>query len=148
MVLAMFKTILVAVDGSSYSDKAIATACDLVTMYEADLHLVHTSNYQYYVTGTVAGDGMAIIPQKEFEKAGKDILTRTAEKVSELGCLSVKSHYVSDFAGRAIVDKANEINADLIILGSKGHSDIAGLLLGSVSHKVCNTAQCSCLIVR
>lgn len=47
-----------------------------------------------------------------------------------------------------IVDSARETHADMIVKGSRGLSDLAGLLVGSVSHKVTNMAPCTCVTVR
>ena len=52
-----------------------------------------------------------------------------------------------DPAGR-ILDTAKNGGADLIVLGSRGLTDVASLLLGSVSHKVLHLAPCACLMVK
>ena len=51
-------------------------------------------------------------------------------------------------AARVILDCAKERNADLIVMGTRGMSDLRGLLVGSVSHKVSHLADCSCVTVR
>ncbi len=48
----------------------------------------------------------------------------------------------------AILKAAKQVDADLIVLGTRGLSDLKGLLLGSVSHKVIQLSPCSCLVVK
>lgn len=144
----MFKTILCAIDGSDCSTKAIGAACDLSVLCESQLHLIHASDYRNFLTGLGVESGVVLISQEEFEKPRREILKAAKKKADELGCLSIETHFVSDLPARAITEKAKEINADVIVMGSKGHSDIASLLIGSTTHKVCNSAKCACLVVR
>ncbi len=51
-------------------------------------------------------------------------------------------------AARQILECAKRQNADLIIVGSRGLSDLKGLLMGSVSHKVSELAKCTCITVK
>ena len=49
---------------------------------------------------------------------------------------------------KEILSVANEENADIIVMGRRGLGDLAGLLFGSVSHKVSHLAECACLTVK
>lgn len=49
---------------------------------------------------------------------------------------------------KKIIDKAEYLGADTIVVGSRGLSDLGGSLLGSVSHKVAHLASCTCIVVR
>ena len=51
-------------------------------------------------------------------------------------------------AARLILDAANEHRAGLIVMGSRGHSDFAALLVGGVAHKVLHLSACPVLIAR
>ena len=54
---------------------------------------------------------------------------------------------IAGLPGDVLASQAKSKEYDLIIMGSHGHSDIAGLFLGSVTHKVLNTIYCPILIV-
>ncbi len=79
-----------------------------------------------------------------------------AEKVLAEAKRSARSAGVSDIAietaqGDAadqILEYAKRVSADLIVMGSRGLSDIKGLLMGSVSHKVCQRSDCSCITIK
>ncbi|MEE8536041.1 MAG: universal stress protein, partial [Kiloniellales bacterium] len=49
---------------------------------------------------------------------------------------------------KAILDCAKRVEANLIVMGSRGLNDLKGLLVGSVSHKVSHLAECTCVTVR
>lgn len=140
----MYKNILVPVDGSDDSAQALVVACDLAVKCAAQLHLIHVTNFRQFV----AAGGAMMIPKEEFEAPGKELLVRALSKAATLGVSSIESHHLDGDIGGSILDTAKDISADLIVVGSRGHSDIAGLLLGSVSHRLCNSAECSCLLVR
>ncbi|MGW8193722.1 MAG: universal stress protein [Desulforhopalus sp.] len=141
----MFNTIVVAVDGSDYASRALVAACDLSQKYSAALHIVHINDVHEQFVG-VGGSSVLIRPD-DYEKAGQKILEEAKQKAESEGC-KVETYQLNGNLGQTVVDKAEELSADLIVLGSKGHSDLAGMLFGSVSHKITHLAKCPCLIVR
>lgn len=144
----MYKTILVGVDGSELSEKALEAASDLAIRTEAHLHIVHASNYRRSMDMMMVGTAVIDIPKSEFEAHNREILKKAVSKAGSLGVSSIESHLISYDPGRAVIDVADEIGADLIVLGSHGHNDLAGLLFGSVTHNVCNHTKATCLVVR
>lgn len=143
----MHKKIFVAVDGSTDSGKALEAAASLATQYDAELHIAFAIQYQHYAMG-MGSEVAFTLPQEELEAYAKDLLMKSASKAATLDCHKVETHQVMGEAGQAVTELAKEQGADLIVVGSKGHSDIAGFLVGSVSHKICHLAHCSCLVVR
>ena len=141
----MFNTIVVAVDGSDYANRALAAACELSQIHHSALHIVHVNN-AHEVFISVGASSVAIRPE-DYAKAGETILEQALEVVKASDGEAV-THQLDGNFGQAVVDKAENLSADLIVVGSKGHSDLAGMMLGSVSHKITNLAKCSCLIVR
>jgi nucleotide-binding universal stress UspA family protein len=78
---------------------------------------------------------------------GKGILAMAEAKVKAAG-LSVEKIMKSGHPADRIVKVASEKGYDLIVMGSRGNSGMKELLLGSVSHHVCQRAKCSVLIAR
>jgi nucleotide-binding universal stress UspA family protein len=76
-----------------------------------------------------------------------------AASVEVLNQAGVKAHgevrnTIFGYAAREIVNDADELNADLIVMGSRGRGDIAGLILGSTAHKVIHLSDRPVLVVR
>lgn len=143
----MYQNIFVAVDGSEDSEKALLTAAEMASHFKAQLHLVFAIQYQHYAMG-LGSEVAFTLPQEELEAFAKELLNSSKEKAVKAGCENIETHQVMGEAGQAVTELAQEKGADLIVVGSKGHSDIAGFLLGSVSHKICHLAHCPCLVVR
>jgi len=143
----MYQNIFVAVDGSEDSDKALLSAVELACQFDSELHLVFAIQYQHYAMG-LGSEVAFTLPQEELEAFAKELLDSAASKAKEQGCNRVETHQVMGEAGQSVTELAKEKGADLIVVGSKGHSDITGFLLGSVSHKICHLAHCPCLVVR
>lgn len=175
----MFKSIVVAVDGSSHSFHAVAVAADLAAKYEAALSVVHVLGHgpvapeiahmaeaEHLVesrtragtrsvedlSGNFAvarGRGESEAYQYQIHQAiGEQIVSRARDAAQKAGVKTIATYIEEGAAADRVLERAGEVNADLIVLGSRGLSEIKGLLLGSVSHKVCQLAACSCVTVK
>ncbi|MEH6581462.1 MAG: universal stress protein [Halioglobus sp.] len=144
----MFNTILVALDGSDHANKALDTACSIAASNSSDLHLVHAAEIRPISMGSASV--VSVLPSNTLRKIGENLLSEAASRAKQSYGGEVTLHNIFDDSapGNSILARAEEIGADLIVVGSLGHSDLAGLLLGSVSHRICNHAKCSCLVVR
>ena len=144
----MFNTILVALDGSDHANKALDTACSMATLNGSDLHFVHAAEIRPISMG--AASVVSVLPSDTLRKAGDKLLSEAASRAKQSYGGEVTLHNIFDDTapGNSILAKAEEVEADLIVVGSLGHSDLAGLLLGSVSHRICHHAKCACLVVR
>jgi nucleotide-binding universal stress UspA family protein len=136
----MFKTIVLALDGSEGSRRGIPVAADLARREEGRIVIAH-------VEQDVAGKGGAPIPVTEDEIQAE--IRKQAEQLSADGIeTSVEMRNV--FLGgpaHAIAEIAEGANADLIVAGTRGHSPVAGLLLGSVTQRLLHIAPCPVLVV-
>lgn len=148
----MFLNIMVALDGSSHSLKACELAADLSEIYNANLILstVITPNH-------FPEELKRFIKSEHIEGSDTSSLQLIASNIlDEAHCLlegkkniaSVEKVVGEGFASDVLVNIAQEKKCDLIVLGTRGLSDLASLVLGSVSHRVANNASCSVLTVR
>ena len=138
----MFNNIILAVDGSEYSHRAIAYAKSLTERYEANLWLVHvfphTSDLLGYEDFERLYAKRKSAGQAVLDKA-KEILGRTNLKVSE--------ELLDGSEAEEILKVAENHQADLIVMGTRGFGAVKGLLVGSVSRKVIHLATCPVMVV-
>ncbi|HEY2110595.1 MAG TPA: universal stress protein [Dongiaceae bacterium] len=148
-----FKTILVALDGSKHAAGVADAAADLALRCDAKLLILHVVAPIF--DGKVRNDlanlaRMEHGEQTEYEMLqgfGQDIVHSAELGARQKGVTQVEALVeVGDPAG-VIVDIARARGADLIVLGRRGLGTLAGLLLGSVSHKVIQVADRPCLTV-
>lgn len=147
--------IICAVDGSEYSHWGVQTLEALAGREPEDVILVHVIDKTSLQTTTgkkPSGDKRAL---KAMEKAGQLIL-REAERLAKVALgqaatgPSTAFHRVLVYGAIAptIVQQVHRWRADLILMGSRGLSDIKGFLLGSTARRVASMAPCSVLVVK
>ncbi|GGX71281.1 universal stress protein [Saccharospirillum salsuginis] len=146
----MSKTVLVPVDGSEQSKKAIEFAADWAKHHDGKLHLFH-------VPEPAAGDEVMVLggasitlhaSREELEEAGHQILEAAAGIVRDQGVTDVETSLEIGDPARKIIAKAETLGVDMIVMGTRGLGDWKSLLIGSVSHKVSHLAPCTCVTVR
>jgi nucleotide-binding universal stress UspA family protein len=136
----MFNTIVWATDGSENADRALAVAKPLARENRALLVVVHI--VERYTTKA----GLAVYPDEQQVEAK---LKQLVDELSGEGLnasLKLVDH-VGPQPAHEIADLAREEGADLIVLGTRGHSAISGLLLGSVTQRLLHVAPCPVLAV-
>jgi nucleotide-binding universal stress UspA family protein len=143
--------VLVATDGSDHAREAIRAVCAMPLPPGAVAHLMYVVpalNEQLHLTGSVL-DPPILEPVYEvgrhLRQRGEQVLK---EDAATLGgrFAEVRTFIEEGDARRRILSAAAEVEADLIVLGSKGLSGVREFLLGSVSHKVLKHAKASVLI--
>lgn len=147
------RTILVATDGSASSEKALNFAADLAVKCEADLIVLTVTTD----VAPVLNVEFAAYARSEHLLAGASEFTlAAAENVLAGARLQAETRGVKRISTEAtlgdpadrIIAVANDRQADLLVVGSRGHGRLAGLLLGSVSQKVISHAACPVVVVR
>ena len=142
MVYSIYKKILVCCDGSKYSKKAIAKACDLAKNYESVVSLI------YVVDKSV---GLDIFDRKEYlkilKKFGQGVLN-DAEKIASNRGISTTQILKEGKVADEVIKYAKKEKFDLIVVGSKGLGSVSKFFLGSVSTNLANHSNCSVLIVK
>ena len=152
----MIKRILVSTDASAASNRAVKMAAQLSTQYDAELHIVHV------IRDMQIPFEIKEIPELEsdtiesFASAREEIMRKVAESVlkearieaENTGATNVQTTIGTGDPATGILDLAKRRNIDMIVIGTRGLGKIKGQILGSVSRKVTNNAETSCLIVR
>lgn len=143
----MFSKILVAVDGSQCAEKALKSAVDLAKKYNAKLILIHVVLRQLAVAPSQAGVIATSVFVKEMEVEGKEIITKAEAFVKTEG-VECACKMIQGVPAEEIVKTARDEGVDLIVMGSRGLTEVRAFLLGSVSDKVSHHAKCPTLIVK
>lgn len=147
----MIRKILVPVDGSEHSRTALEFACELSKKFEASLSVVHVVKDEAAERVVmVLGSSHVTLPAdpQRVAAAGQALIDAVTELVESKGCRLAAADSVSGSPAKEILAYAKDASIDTIVMGSRGLSDVGGLLLGSVSHKVSHLAPCTCIVVR
>lgn len=150
----MISHILCCVDGSRHATAAVDLACDLACKYQARLTLLHVARDSE--TRLLPAEVLAALGALDRASAaasapaalGGEILKRHAERARENGVTDVATALEGGHPAPAIATYAQDHGVSLIVMGSRGLSDLKGLLLGSISSKVLQLTDCACLIVK
>ncbi|KAF1078206.1 universal stress protein [Methanogenium sp. MK-MG] len=147
----LFKTLLVAYDGSEFSREALRTAIANAPLWEARVHVIYVVNPRYYASTIVDPQIGVVEPRSEhwigmLEREAEEMLAEAAEIATDAG-VEIVPHMVIGDPRDEILDTAKEIGADLIILGSEGKGRTKRFLLGSVSTSVVTESPIATLIV-
>ena len=138
--------ILVAVDFSEHGDLALDAAVELAKRFHAELHVIHALDVRIPVMAPYE----VVIPAAFIEGARKSAASKLdtlVQKVATEG-VTASSHLCEAPAASAIVDLAEKIGADLIVMGTRGHTGLMHVLLGSVAERTLRHAPCSVLTVK
>jgi len=134
--------VVVGIDGSPVSEAALAFAFDAAAARGVELVAVHA--------WSPAAIDEALAPLTDWDAVSVEEEAVLAERLAGWGQkypqVVVRRHVVRDGAAQALVAATRE--AQLVVVGSHGHGNAAGLLLGSVSHSVLHAAHCPVAIVR
>ena len=137
----MFEKVLLAVDGSEHSIKAVPIAGDLARRYGGEVIVLHDREHEL----TWGAD----IDVETAEEA-RSLVDGVVRQLKDAGT-NVRGEVARVPLGqtpRAILDMTREEGAGLIVMGTRGLSDWGRLLMGSVAHKVVHLAEVPVLVVR
>ena len=171
----MFSTIISPVDGTEPSEHALQYASELARKHDAKLILVHVllrgtsvpamrelaeskgfleevksdiADVEIMPVATAAGVAapVEVVPDETLERFGQFLLKNAAD--SAHGIEDIQQRILDGDPAEAILQCAEDENASLIVIGSRGVGDLKSLLLGSVSHKLVQHSKCPCLVVK
>jgi nucleotide-binding universal stress UspA family protein len=139
----VFEKVILAVDGSEHARKAVTLALDIARKSNADVVVVHVREHIVDLGGTW---------EQESNRRAQAILDDACKQLEEAGVATRKvvrrSLAGSGRIAQEISETADAEDAGLIVMGSRGVSDLRGLLLGSVAHKVLQLSSQPVLIAR
>jgi len=143
--------ILLAVDGSTFSDAAVEQIASRPWPDGAEVDVLSVSELPGYPMGEAAA--LPSSYYEEMEKIAQERARKAVNKAVEAlrsnkSNLRVTNSVVAGHPVQEIVDRAEQWGADLIVVGSHGYRGFKRLLLGSVSQAVASHAKCSVEIVR
>lgn len=139
----MFKTILVAVDGSEHGLRAARVAGDVARCMQGELWVVVAYD------PLPASLGQPFLQQAINERieASEEVLSKAEGAIGEVPC-GVKREVLEGPAAEAILAVAEARGVDLIIMGTRGLGRLASIVIGSQSQKVVANATCPVMLVR
>jgi len=136
----MFERILLSVDGSEHARHAGDVTAELAELVGASVTVVHVQ--QTPTTWALDFDPTITWADSELvDDVVRDLKDRGIDAIGEV-------RLPKGSIAHEIIDLAKEIDASLIVMGTRGLSDSEALLLGSVSHRVVHFASCPVLVVR
>ena len=158
----MFNKILVPLDGSEHSRRALRVAHRLASADDATLYLLNVPEWPPAedLLGKAVGARPIGMSREKVEETGRQLLEHIEEAeeagqgmmeqtIKTLRISNAHTEYIVRMGSPAdvILEEAARVGVDAIVMGSRGLSDIKGLLVGSVSHKVLHAAKCTVVTV-
>ncbi len=140
----MLKKILVATDGSDHARKAIEFASDIALKYKAMVYLIHVV---FPLPTMLEGYDVQKIEDSQ-HKVAKEIIEEAKGEIKKNGVESYQTTILQGNPAQEIINFARKNSVDMIVMGSHGAGKAEMLMLGSVSHKVCHLADCTCVTVK
>ena len=145
----MFGSMVVGTDGSETAEEAVKQAMELAKTVGATVHLV--SAYEPVPEGRLREERQQVPEDLQWMVNPREDVDATLEEAAkalkEAG-VGVEIHAREGDPADAILDVAEEQDADLIVVGNKGMTGAKRFLLGSVPNKVSHHAPCSVMIIR
>ena len=145
----MFRSIVVGTDGSETAREAVDAAVGLARLTGAKLELV--SAYEPVPSQRLRGEARQVPADLHWMvNPREDVDATLADAAERVGAAGVESRIYAREGdpADAILDVAEEVGSDLIVVGNKGMTGAKRFLLGSVPNKVSHHAPCSVMIVR
>ncbi len=148
----MYQHIVIAVDGSRTSAKALAEALRIAKMAQSSLSLVHVASLRDMAIEGVGALDTHQLHDLAFRQA-REVLDKAEKQAINEGVSRVDCHIAESWEGGkdmadALIRFADSHQAELIVIGTHGRSGLAHLLLGSFAENVMRKTHCPLLVVR
>jgi nucleotide-binding universal stress UspA family protein len=140
------KNILIALDFSEITPKVIQTAAEIGASFGSKLWLIHVADPDPDFVGFETGPPSKRDWRAKMFREEHRLIQAEAAKLSDRG-LDVTPLLIQGVTAETIIQEANKLQADLIVLGSHGHNPLYKTIMGSVSEGVVSQASCPVLLV-
>jgi nucleotide-binding universal stress UspA family protein len=138
----MYERLLVAIDHSEATERVLEAARNLASLSQAEVWVLHLREREVLPRA-------GVIPTESKDKAKAEVEAAVEELLKAgINARGEVRDTVFGYAARDIVDDAQEHDVSVIVMGSRGRGDLAGLVLGSTAHKVIHLADRPVLVVR
>ena len=147
--MSIFPTrILLAIDGSEEAELAAPRAVDLAESTDSELHVVHVGVVPIFLQSYPGTLGYERRLYDQIEEMSRELLRKQSWRVKAAGGTVARTHLRMGQVDLEILALAEELGADLIVMGSRGLGGVRRALMGSVSDSVVRHAHCPVLVVR
>lgn len=143
--------ILAPTDGSESAQHALMIAAEHAEKMGAELHVLTVVPRMTPMASPVEGyQHKYLIPDmEEVEESYKKVLAYSEKQVHEFNPdIKVVTYLETGRPSQIIVDKAEELDVEMVVMGSRGIGGITGWVLGSTSKKVVEQCKCQVLVVK
>ena len=137
----MFDTVVIGLDGSPESKRALPVALDLARRDGGRIVAVHVREM---LVGRAGGQPLNV-NEDEVEAEVRRQIAEISSTGVEIGLTVVSA--VAGGPAHVLADIARKEHADVIVIGTRGHSQITGLLVGSATHRLLHIAPCAVYVV-
>jgi nucleotide-binding universal stress UspA family protein len=141
--MKMFKCVVVGVDGSDSSQRALSAALEMADHPDRVLAVSVEEHLPQYVAMRGEVDEAKQAADEFFERIGRGAANIAKQHGREIEFKVLRGH-----AAQRIVEFARDERADLIVVGHSGHTTTMGTFLGTNAEKIVRHAPCSVLVVR
>ena len=141
------KRILVPLDGSMRAEQALGPALKLAHAVSAELVLIRVTIMPPKLVGPVVGWPGTAAVMNEDEQEARAYLQRVQESLTS-DCIQIHTHIAASSVAESIIDMADKLQVDLIVMSSHGRSGIGRWVFGSEAEKTLRGAHCATLIIR
>lgn len=147
----MFSKILVPVDGSEQSQRAVDMAAEVAHKYSAQVIALCVYRHHSPLESSlsmVRSQQKSETPDQALKAYASELAAAAKAQLVDAGIENAEAFAKRGQPARAIVEFAEQRECDLIVLGARGNGDSGGFMMGSVSHKVTGLSKVCCLVVK
>jgi nucleotide-binding universal stress UspA family protein len=146
----MYQQILVALDGSSFSKRALKEAVNLAALTKGVVHPVYVVDKTPLFSYAGYYDPMTLVDA--LRQDGRTVLDEAEQTCvdAEVPCRAelIESDSLSDDVASIVLRHAEQIHADLLVMGTHGRRGVQRLVIGSVAERVLRFSRCPVLLMR